>query len=286
MSTVSQIKYFNKSAYIALLCLIAFVIVIAICIIKQFIWDPLLSKYFKILRLTLSESIRKFSSSFHRSCSMQILLLPSQSVSNIHSQINDPSSLLSKDILTVTQSLPSNINSSNSIMKNLSYGSYDSSSLNVHAYTNYGFGHLLTNQQTSGPTLYVSFQYNPSTYNVKLTVQNLRHMNKFYNSINSNSYVLVRFILLTATANEPYETMPKPCQEFIHFGETFTILNNIQPTDVLNYDIKFSVIFVTNRNMYEIALAMYSMKHDYLNYVLFIEKTLPMDLKLTESEIK
>ena len=286
MNTVFQIKHFSKSAYIALLCLIAFVIVITICIIKQFIWDPLLSKYFEILQLTLSESIRKFSSSFYRSYLTQISFSLFQSVSDIHSQINDPPSLLSKNNSSVTQSSPSNVNSSNPIKKHLSYPSYGSSSLNLHAHTNYGFDHLLVDQQTSTPTVYVSFQYNPSTYNVKLNVQYLRHMNKFHNLINSNSYILVRFILSPATANEPYETTPKPYQEFIRFGETFTILNNIQPTDVLDYKIKFSVILVTNGNTYEIAVAMYSMKNDYLNYILFIEKKLPMDLKLTASGTK
>ncbi|UJR15084.1 hypothetical protein I4U23_002051 [Adineta vaga] len=66
MSKVAEPVYFNKSAYVALSCLIAFVIVITICIIKQFIWDPLLSQRFEILRPVLSESVRKLSSSFHR----------------------------------------------------------------------------------------------------------------------------------------------------------------------------------------------------------------------------
>src|SRR5579871_3859424 len=66
MSTDSDSVYFNKSAYVALSCLIAFVIVITICIIKQFIWDPLLSKHFQVLRPVLSESVRKLSSSFYR----------------------------------------------------------------------------------------------------------------------------------------------------------------------------------------------------------------------------
>ena len=143
MNTVFPTKHFSKSAYIALSCLIAFVIVITICIIKQFIWDPLLSKHFEILQLTLSESIRKFSSSFHRSCSTQISFSLFQPVSDIHSQINDPPSLVSKNILSVTQSLQSNVNSSNPIKKHLSNPSYGSSSLNLQAHTNYGFDHLL-----------------------------------------------------------------------------------------------------------------------------------------------
>ena len=66
MKNQAPSTYVNMSAYVALSCLIAFVIVITACLVKQFIWDLLLSRRFEDLRPVLSESMRKFSTSFHR----------------------------------------------------------------------------------------------------------------------------------------------------------------------------------------------------------------------------
>lgn len=46
----------NKSAYVSLLCLIAFVLVISICLFKQFVWDSFLSRYIPTVRSYFSRS--------------------------------------------------------------------------------------------------------------------------------------------------------------------------------------------------------------------------------------
>ncbi|CAF1131348.1 unnamed protein product [Rotaria sordida] len=286
MNTTPIPPYFNKSAYIALSCLIAFAVVITICIIKQFIWDPLLSKQFKILRPVLSESVRKLSTSFYRPSSTNTSILSThQSFSDISVKTNDPPLLSRKNLITMTQSLPSDCNSNESKTNKLSSHSYGSSSSNTYAYINYGSG-TLDDEQTNIPTLYFSFQYNPPLKTVKLNVQNLRHMNKFHNVINYNAYILIRFFLKPKITDKSHETSPQRYQNCIRFGEAFIILSNIQPTDILNYEIKFSIILITNGNMYEIADAIYSMNDDYLTNVLFVERTLPLHFKLIESEIK
>lgn len=285
MSTNSDTAYFNKSAYVALLCLIAFAIVITICIIKQFIWDPLLSRRFQVLRPVLTESVRKFSMTFYRTPSTRTSLLSShQSFSDISGKTNDPSG---KNILSATQSLPSNGIQSQfqSNTNELSHRSYGSSSKTSHGYTNFA-SHDLDDEITPNPTLQFSFQYNLSANNIKLSVQTLRHMNKFHNPVTSNTYVLIRFFLKQKVTDRPYETSPQRFQDCIRFGETFIILNHINPTDKLEYDIKFSIILITNGNMYEIAEAFYSMKDDDLAKTFFIDKTLPIHLKSMESELK
>ncbi|CAF2638408.1 unnamed protein product [Rotaria sp. Silwood2] len=285
MSTTPEPAYFNKSAYIALSCLIAFAVVITICVIKQFIWDPLLSKRFEVLRPVLSESVRKLSSSFYRPSSTNTSLLSThQSFSDISIKTNDPPVLSRKNLITMTQSLPSDGIQDASKTNKLSGRSYGSSSSNTYAYTNYGSGPL-DDEQTNIPTLFFSFQYNPPLKNIKLNIQNLRYMNKINNAINYNAYVLIRFFITPKIIDKSHETSPQRCQDCIRFGEAFIILSNIQPTDILNYEIKFSIILITDGNMYEIASAIYSMKDDYLTNVLFIERTLPLNFKLIESEM-
>ena len=279
MNTIPEEADFNKSAYVALSCLIAFVIVITICVIKQFIWDPLLSRHFQVLRPVLSESVRKLSLSFHRphstlnsNCSIH------KTLSDACIEINNSPLLSPPNLLTVTQSLPSNNNQQNPINKKLPPRSYGSSSFNSHAYTNYGSDDL-NDEQINTPILHFSCEYNPSLYNIKINIQNLRHMNIFNKTIDSNAYISIRFVFLTRISDQTYETSPQHYQDFIRFGETFIISNNIHPDDLLNYRLKFSIIFMVDKNTFEIGEATYSMKDDYLTDVLFIERTLPMHLE-------
>ena len=287
MSTTSEGPYFNKSAYVALSCLIAFVIVITICVIKQFIWDPLLSKPFETLRPVLSESVRKLSLTFYRpqSTTTSNLSIP-KSFSDACIKTDPPPSLSSENLITITQNLPSNDHQNNPINKNTQRRSYGSSSFNSFAYTNYGSDDL-DDGQINTPILHFSCEYNPSTFNIILNVQNLRHMNIFNTAIKSNDYVLIRVMFLTKKKVEHlYETIPQHYQDFIRFGETFNILKNIRPGDILDYQIKFFIILIINDTRYEIAETTYSMKDDCLTYVLFVERTLPMYLKTVQSEIK
>jgi hypothetical protein len=286
MSRVSDIPDFNKSAYVALSCLIAFVIVITICVIKQFIWDPLLSKGFETLRPVLSESVRKFSSTFHRPQSTTASNLSLvKSFSDTCVKTTDPPLLSSENLITITQSLPSNDNQYNPINKKTQPRSYGSSSFNSYAYTNFGSDDL-GDEQTNTPILHFSCEYNPSTFNIRLNIQNLRHMNIFNTAIKSNDYVLIRFSFLTRKLEHLYETTPQHYQDFIRFGETFIILKNIHPGDILNYHIKFFIVLIINESRYEIAETIYSMQDDSLTYVVFVERTLPMSLKSVENQMK
>jgi hypothetical protein len=258
MSTDSEAAYFNKSAYVALTCLIAFVIVITICVIKQFIWDPLLSKRFEILRPVLSESVRRFSSSFYGSSSARSSsLLIHKSLSDACVTINDPPLLSSKNMVTVTQSLPATDNQYYPENKNRSRHSYGSSSVNAYSYINYG-SEELNDEQINSPLLYFSCEYNPTTFSLKLSIQNLRNMNIFNSVIKPDAYIFIRFTL----TDQPYQTSLQHYQDFIRFGETFTILNNIRPGDE----------------------TIYSIKEDYLTYVLYVERTVPIDLKFVQNE--
>ncbi len=285
MSTVSEPIYFNKSAYVALICLIAFVIVITICVIKQFIWDPLLSKSFQTLRPVLSESVRRFSSTFSRLHSTRTSTMSIQrSLSDICVASNDPPLLSNQNTITVTQSLPSGNSQHKPIKNKIPPRSYGSSS-NSFGYTNYGSDDL-DDEQLNIPVLNFSCEYDPTTYNIKLNIQNLRHMKIFHSAITANTYVIIRFILFTTKANKPYETSPQAYQDFIRFGETFTILNNIHSGDLLNYQIKFFILLIINGNTYEIAECIHSMKDDCLTYVLFVERTLKMNLKFIQNETK
>jgi hypothetical protein len=283
MSTISERTDFNKSAYVALLCLIAFVIVITICVIKQFIWDSLLSKRFEILRPVLSESVRKLSTSFYRPQSTRTSSISIQkSTSDIYLTTNDHPLITNQNFITVTQSLPSNDNQYSPINKKIPQRSYGSASWNHFSYTNYGSDDL-DGEQINTPTLHFSCEYDPSTYTIKLNIQNLRHMNIFNKAIKPNTYVLIRFILSTKI---PYETSRQPYEDFIRFNETFIILNNIHPGDILHYDIKFFIILLIDENSYEIAEGIHSLKDDCLTYILFVERTLAMNLKLIQSETK
>ena len=178
-------------------------------------------------------------------------------------------------MITITQSLPSN-----PINKQIPPRSYGSSSSNTYAYTNFGSDDL-ADEEINTPCLHFSCEYNPSALNIKLNIQNLRHMNIFHTAINSNAYVSIRFSLSPPTkSNQSYETIPQPYEDFIRFGDTFIILNNIYPGDLLDYQIKFLMIILINNQIYEIAEGIHSMKDNCLTYILFIERILPMNLKL------
>jgi hypothetical protein len=286
MSTVSEPININKSAYVALICLIAFVIVITICVIKQFIWDPLLSKPFQTLRPVLSESVRRFSSTFSR---LQSTRTSSISIHRSHSDVchtnNDLSLLSNPNSITVTQSLPANNSQHSPIKQKIPPRFYGSSSMHSYAYTNYGSDNL-DDEELNIPTLNFSCEYDPSTYNIKLIIQNLCHMKIFHSAIHTNTYVVIRFILFTTKVNKSYQTSPQAYQDVIRFNEAFIILNNIHSGDILNYQIKFFILLIIDGNTYEIAEGIHSMKEDCLTYVLFVERILKMNLKFIQNETK
>lgn len=273
------------SAYVALSCLIAFVIVITICLVKQFIWDPLLSKRFQILRPVLSESVRKFSTSFYRpqsTTTSNLSINKSLSDTCVKTTI-EPILLTNKNFITIPQNLPSNDNQINPINKSLPRRSYGSSSFNSFAYTNYGSEDLSDDKIILYPILHFSCEYNPSTFSIRLNVQNLRNMNTLLSTFNNlitnqSAYIFLRFNLLTPIPSEPYETSLQYYQDFIRFGETFNILSNIRSGDILNYELKFILMLITDKNMYELGNAHYSMKDDQLTHTLYIERILPIQL--------
>jgi hypothetical protein len=268
------------SAYVALSCLIAFIIVITICLVKQFIWDPLLSKRFEVLRPVLSESVRKLSTSFYRPQSTTTSNLSiNKCLSDSCIKTTDPPLLTNKNLITVPQNLSSNDYSINKTIPRRSYGS---SSLNSFAYVNYGSEDITDETTPSYPLIHFSCEYNPITFSIRLNVQNLRNMNSllssFNNIINQSAYVFVRFVLSTTIAGEPYETSIHNYQDFIRFGETFNILSNIRSGDILNYQIKFFLMLITDKNMYELGETVYSLKDDQLTHILYIERILPFRL--------
>jgi hypothetical protein len=270
------------SAYVALSCLIAFVIVITICLVKQFIWDPLLSKRFEVLRPVLSESVRKLSTSFYRPQSTTTSNLSiNKSLSDSYIKPIEP---INKNLITIPQNFPSNDNQINPINKILPRRSYGSSSFNFFAYTNYGSEDLSDDKIPSYPILHFSCEYNPSTFSIRLNVQNLRNMNSLLlllnNLITKNADIFLRFRLSTTITGEPYETSSQNFQDFIRFGETFTILSNIRSGDILNYQIKFILmLIIDDKNIYELGDAIYSMKDDQLTHTLYIERILPINLE-------
>ncbi|CAF3251033.1 unnamed protein product [Rotaria socialis] len=273
--------YINMSAYVALSCLIAFIIVITICLVKQFIWDPLLSKRFEVLRPVLSESVRKFSTSFYRASSITIPSSPvDKSMSQSCIKQSEPPLLTNNNFITVRQNLPSTDNQLYSITTTFPRRSYGSSSFNSFAYTNLGAEDLQDEKLHIYPTLHFSCEYNPSTFSIRLNVQNLRNMNSlltlFDNTINRSAYMFLRFVLSTTIAGEPYETSLQNFQDFIRFGETFNILSNIRAGDILNCQIKFFLMLLTDKDMYELGEANYSMKDDQLTHILYIERILPI----------
>ncbi len=282
MKNNSQSTYVNMSAYVALSCLIAFVIVITICLVKQFIWDPLLSKRFEVLRPVLSESVRKLSTSFYRPQSTTTSNLSiNKSLSDSYIKPIEP---INKNLITIPQNFPSNDNQINPINKILPRRSYGSSSFNFFAYTNYGSEDLSDDKIPSYPILHFSCEYNPSTFSIRLNVQNLRNMNSLLlllnNLITKNADIFLRFRLSTTITGEPYETSSQNFQDFIRFGETFTILSNIRSGDILNYQIKFILmLIIDDKNIYELGDAIYSMKDDQLTHTLYIERILPINLE-------
>ena len=269
------------SAYVALSCLIAFVIVITICLVKQFIWDPLLSRHFEVLRPVLSESVRKLSTSFYRSQSATASTVAlHKSVSDSCVKSNEPSIFSTKNLIATPPNLPS---PENPINKTLPQRTYGSATFNSFAYTNFGSDDITDDKIQSYPILHFSCEYNPSTFSIRLNVQNLRNMNSLLvlsNSIlNKDAYLFLRFMTLsTSITGEPYETSLQHYQDFIRFGETFNILSNIRIGDIINYEIKFFLMLLTDKNMYELGEASYSTKDDELTHTLYIERILPIRL--------
>jgi hypothetical protein len=271
-----------SAAYVALSCLIAFIIVITICLVKQFIWDPLLSKRFEVLRPVISESVRKLSTSFYfrpQSMTTSSNLSINKSLSDSCVKTTDPPLLTPRNFITIPQNLPSN---DNSINKTLPRRSYGSSSYNSFAYTNYGSEDLSDEKIPPCPILHFSCEYNPLTFSIRLNVQNLRNMNSlltsFYNIITTSACIFVRFRLSTTVTGEPYETSSHHYQDFIRFGETFNILSNIRSGDILNYELKFFLMLINDKNMYQLGEANYSMRDDQLTHTLYIERILPIRL--------
>ena len=270
------------SAYVALSCLIAFIIVITICLIKQFIWDPLLSKRFEILRPVISESVRKLSSSFYfrpQSTTTSSLSI-NKSLSDSCMKTADPPLLTTKNFITIPQTLPGNDHSMNKTLPRRSYGS---SAYNSFAYTNYGSEDVIDEKIPPCPILHFSCEYNPLTFSIRLNVQNLRNMNallsSYANLIHKSASIFLRFRLSTTITGEPYETSAHRFQDFIRFGETFNILSNIRSGDVLNYELKFLLILIVEKHLYELGEANYSVKDDQLTHTLFIERILPFRLE-------
>ena len=270
------------SAYVALSCLIAFIIVITICLVKQFIWDPLLSKHFEVIRTVISESVRKLSTSFYfrpQSTTTSSNLSINKSLSDSCVKTTDPPLLTTRNFITIPQNLPSN---DNSINKSLPRRSYGSSSYNSFAYTNYGSEDLSDEKIPPYPVLHFSCEYNPSTFSIRLNVQNLRNMNSlltsFYPLITKSASIFVRFRLSTTITGEPYETSSHHFQDFIRFGETFTIISNIRSGDILNYELKFALMLINDKNIYELGETNYLMKDDQLTHTLYIERILPIRL--------
>lgn len=282
--------YANKSAYVALICLIAFVVVITICIIKQFIWDPLLSKSFETLRPVLSESVRRISSNFLRVHSNEVSRFSLlRSVSDACLINNNPSSSPSPPNLnpiSVTHSLPITDNQSNPLNKSQAPRSYGSSSSNTYVYTNYA-SDVLTDEYPDIPLLHFHCEYDPSTREVKLTVDTLRHMRIFRSAIRSETIVRIRIRL--SSKNSPprfFETTAQAFDDMIVFNQTFVLFTDIHSGDRLNSDLEFFVLLFNNGNIYEIAEGIHSLTEDCLTYVSFIERTITMHLKFIEMKKK
>ena len=284
MSNTADANYVNMSAYVALSCLIAFVIVITICLVKQFIWDPLLAKPFEVLRPVLTESVRKLSTSFYRPQST------SNSTFSIHKstsdscvQSNEAPLLINKNLIPVPENNLFTVNQVSPPHRSLPHRSYGSSSLNAHAYTNFGSDEINDENNSSYPVLHFSCEYNPSTFSVRLNIQNLRNMNAllpvFHPLIHRSACIFVRFMFYTPSSGEPYDTSLQHVEDFIRFGDTFNILSNIRAGDALNYQIKFNLMLATEKGIYELGNVVYSMKDDHLTQILFLERILPMHIE-------
>ena len=192
----------------------------------------------------------------------------------------DPPLLTTKNFITIPQTLPVNDNSMNKTLPRRSYGS---SAYNSFAYTNYGSEDLTDDKSCLYPILHFSCEYNPSTFSIRLNVQNLRNMNalliSYSNLITKSASIFLRFRLSTTITGEPYETSAHRFQDFIRFGETFNILSNIRSGDVLNYELKFLLILIAENNLYELGEANYALKDDQLTHTLYIERILPFRLE-------
>lgn len=277
--------YANKSAYVALICLIAFVVVITICVIKQFIWDPLLSKSFETLRPVLSESVRRISSNISRIHSNEVSRFSLlRSISDACLPTNDLSPPHQNPI-TLTHSLPMTENQSNPLNKSNTPRSYGSSSSNTYAYTNYALD-VLTDEHPDIPLLHFHCEYDPSTSEVKLTIATLQHMRIFRTAIRSETLVRIRCRLSPRNSPHFFETTGRIFDDVIIFNETFLLFTDIHSGDRLDYDIEFFVLLFNNGNIYEIAEGVHSLSDDCLTYVSFIERTITMNLKFIEMKKK
>lgn len=276
----------NKSAYVALVCLIAFVIVITICVIKQFIWDPLLAKSFQTtIRPVISESVRRISSNFYRPQSNEVSRFSLlRSISDACLTSNDPQ--YNVNPITLTHSLPISNEQSNPLNKSLPPPrSYGSSSSHAYAYTNYA-SDALTDEYPGVPLLQFHCEYDPSNSYVKLTIANLRHMNIFRSAIKPNTYVRIRCLLSPTKSNQIYETTAQPFDDWIVYNQTFLLLSDIHSGDRLDYEIKFFIVLFIEGLTYEIAEGIHSMQDDCLTYVSFMERTIAMNLKFIETGYK
>jgi hypothetical protein len=281
MNNISQPAYVNMPVYVALSCLIAFAIVITICLLKQFIWDPLLARQFEILRPVISESVRKLSATFYRPQSISNSTLSiDKSMSDSCVQSNESPHLLSEHLMT----LPLTDNQINRLNPSLARRSYGSSSLNPYAYTNYGSDDVNDDAIHMCPMLHFSCEYNPLTFSIRLNIQNLRHMNTLLSSCvyvqqqqqQQHAQIFVRFMLKNTITSEPYETSRQKFQDFIRFGETFNILSNIRSRDILNHQIQFLLMLTNEEHVYQLGQSVYSMKDEQLTHILFLERILPM----------
>jgi len=297
MNTSSPSTVVNMSAYVALSCLIAFVIVITICLIKQFIWDPLLAKPFEVIRPVLTESVRKFSTPFYRPQSNSTSTLSMQkslSDSCVHSTtMNSHEAILATTATTISSPQAPTATSTqqqlneyqiNLLNKKLSpRRSYGSSALNSYAYTNFGSEDVVDEISHPCPILHFSCEYNPSTFSIRLNIQNLRHMNcletYFHPLIDRSAWIFVRFMFTNPIIGEPYETSLQHFQDFIRFGDTFNILSNIRAGDSLNHQITFYLHLLTEENLYQLGQTTYSMKDEQLTHILFLERILPIRIE-------
>lgn len=270
------------TAYVALSCLIAFIIVISICLFKQFIWDPLLSKRFQRIRSILIEQFDKYYQSFQQAnTSATMTTTTNTNMSNIDPSAKTKATFEKSNESPLLINLPS-IHSQidNSINKTIPRRSYGSSALSSHAYTNFASEDLNDESHHSNPIIHFSCEYNPSTFSIRLHVQNLRNMNSLIKadgfSIDRSACVFIRFTLMDHDSQKLFETSKQHVQEFIRFGESFTILTNVRAGDPLKTQIQFSLILTNGTSFSSIGEAIYSMKDEQLTHILFLERMLPM----------
>ena len=280
--------YSNKSAYVALICLIAFVVVITICVIKQFIWDPLLSQSFESIRPVLSESVRRISSSFSRGHPHEVSRFSLlRSVSDACLTTTNNNDLSPSNPISLTRSLPIVDNQSDPLNKSNAPRSYGSSSSNTYAYTNYA-SDVLSDEYPEIPLLHFHCEYDPSASDVKLTIETLRHMRIFRSAIRTETAVRIRVRLSPTNSFPPrfFETTAQAFDDVIVFNQTFLLLTDIHSGDRLDFDLEFFVLLFNDGNIYEIAEGIHPLSDECLTYISFIERTITMNLKFIEMKKK